>query len=140
MNLFKYIYYKTYQLNTIHHYRYCLADDDHPTRFGMSILILSFMGILFGMVAYLSAIFNKNLFRIFHVNKYVSLALFMIFLVLPLWLYLGKNGEKIIEKYNCKSSTSEFYNLSPYLVIVAWIIIIGAWLGGGVYLMSLANL
>lgn len=140
MNLINYIYYKTYQLNMIHHYRNSLVDDDHPIYSGMLVLLSSFMFILFGMEAYLSAIFHKNLSRIFDVNKYVFVALFMIFLVLPLWLYLGKNGEKIIQKYNCKSSTSKFYNLSPSLVIVAWFIIIGVWLGGGTYLMSLANL
>jgi hypothetical protein len=122
----------------IHHYRSDVGD--HPNYHGMQMLILSFMCILFGMVAYLSAIFNKNLFCIFHVNKYVFLALFMIFLVLPMWLYLEKNGENIITEYNNKSSTSKFYNLSPYVFVVAWFIIIGVWLGGGAYLMSLANL
>lgn len=138
MNLFKYIYYKTYQLYMIHHYRSDVGD--HPNYRGLQMLIISVMLLSFGLLAYLSVIFNTNLFSIFHVNKYVFIALFMIFLVLPIWRYLEKNGEKIITEYNNKSSTSEFYNLSPYLVIVAWFIIIGAWLGGGAYLMSLANL
>jgi hypothetical protein len=134
MNLFKYIYYKAHQLNLKNNN---FGEGKFGSLFaGTFILTASVYFISLGLIDYLSVIFKINLLKRYgSVDKFSSLAFLIIFVVCPVWLYLKKKNEKIIQEYDIRSSKSKFYRLSPYLVISIWCVIITVWLLGSLYLM-----
>src|SRR5574344_1042739 len=134
MNLFKYIYYKAHQVNLRNNN---FGEGKFGSLFaGTFTLTASVFFISLGLIDYLSVIFKINLLRIYgSVDKFSSLAFLIIFVVCPIWFYLKKKNEKIIQEYDIRSSKSKFYRLSPYLVISILYVIITVWLLGSIYLM-----
>ena len=134
MNLFKYIYYKAHQVNLRNNN---FGDGESGSLFvGTFILTASVFFISLGLIDYLSVIFNINLLKRYgSVDKFSFFAFLIIFVVCPVWFYLKKKNEKIIQEYDIRSSKSKFYRLSPYLVLSIWCVIITVWLVGSIYLM-----
>jgi len=127
MNLFNYIYYKAHQVNLKNNN---FGDGEFGSLLaGTFAITMSFIFILLGMLGYLRIIFDIDLFFLFHnMNKFEYGVFVFIFIAGPVWFYLKKKGKKIIEEYDKKSSISSFYNLSPYLVLLVWYLIVTAWL------------
>src|SRR5574344_378898 len=135
MNLFKYIYYKAHQLNLKNNnFGYGISGSLLAGTFTITISIVL---ISIGIMEYLNVIFKINLFHGY--NRYVYSSFVFIFIAGPIWFYLKKKGEEIIQEYDRRSLTSKFYNLSPYLAIGVLYFIVCAWLTSAVFLMSVVN-
>src|SRR5574344_1297601 len=138
MNLFKYIYYKSHQLNLTNNN---FGDGKFGSLLaGTFTISVSLIVILIGMDEYIRFFFDINLFYLHDViGKYGNVAFEIVFIACPIWLYFRKNGEEIIQEYDRRSLTSKFYNLSPYWAIGVLYFIVCAWLTSAVFLMSVVN-